>query len=228
MQKRSCPFFHSQARKGLHRTTRHLRVWRERGGVVDPGMAGGIPSARTGRSHWSVGSRTFSRSQQRSENFTGRNADMNADGKSDRGVVPPTSANKDAVEASAESIEGRLPAARNTDPSSLARTQSRNTESEQAKVTRIARCAYGGSPRRSQEHLGPRLQIHCVVAPRRCRVANVELSSAQLASGTWRRSDHVALDNKTGERGLTLLAIIKRLKTQHKPNPREAFPNRNQ
>ena len=51
---------------------------------------------------------------------------MNADGKSDGSVVPPTSTNNDAAEASAESIEGRLPAARNTDPSSLARTQSRN------------------------------------------------------------------------------------------------------
>ena len=80
---------------------------------------------------------------------------MNADGKSDGSIVPTTSANKDAAEALAESVEGRFPAARNTDSSCLARTQSRNTESEQAKVTRIARCAYGGSPRRSQEHSGP-------------------------------------------------------------------------
>ena len=51
---------------------------------------------------------------------------MNADGKSDGSVVPSNPMNKDAAEASAESAEGRLPAARNTDPSNLARTPSRN------------------------------------------------------------------------------------------------------
>ena len=51
---------------------------------------------------------------------------MNADGKSDESVVPPTSMNKDAAEVSAESNEGRLSAVRNTDLSSLDRTPSRN------------------------------------------------------------------------------------------------------
>ena len=51
---------------------------------------------------------------------------MNADGKSDESVVPPTSMNKDAAEASTESNEGRLSAVRNIDPSNLDRTLSRN------------------------------------------------------------------------------------------------------
>lgn len=51
---------------------------------------------------------------------------MNADEKSDESVVPTTSANNGATEASAESIEGRLSAARNTVPSNLVRTPSRN------------------------------------------------------------------------------------------------------
>ncbi len=51
---------------------------------------------------------------------------MNADGKSDKSVVPTRSANNDAAEASAESKQGRLSAARNTVPSNLARTPSRN------------------------------------------------------------------------------------------------------
>ena len=51
---------------------------------------------------------------------------MNADGKSDGSVVPSNPANKDDAERSAESAEGRLSAARNTVPSNLARTPSRN------------------------------------------------------------------------------------------------------
>ena len=50
---------------------------------------------------------------------------MNADRKSDGSVVPSNPANKDATEASAESAEGRVPAARNIVPSNLARTSSR-------------------------------------------------------------------------------------------------------
>ena len=51
---------------------------------------------------------------------------MNADENSDESVVPTTSANNDATDASAESIEGRLSAVRNAVPSNLARTPSRN------------------------------------------------------------------------------------------------------
>ena len=51
---------------------------------------------------------------------------MNAEGKSDGSIVPSNPANKDAAEVSAESAEGRLPATRNTLPSNLARTPSRN------------------------------------------------------------------------------------------------------
>jgi RNA-directed DNA polymerase len=50
---------------------------------------------------------------------------MNADGKSDGSVVPTNPMNNDAAEASAESAEGRLPAARNTKPSHFDRTPSR-------------------------------------------------------------------------------------------------------
>ena len=50
---------------------------------------------------------------------------MKADEKSDESVVPTTSVNNDGAEPSAESIEGRLSAARNTVPSNLARTPSR-------------------------------------------------------------------------------------------------------
>ena len=51
---------------------------------------------------------------------------MNADGKSDESVVPTTSANKDGAEPSAELNQERLSAVRNTVPSNLARTPSRN------------------------------------------------------------------------------------------------------
>ena len=50
---------------------------------------------------------------------------MNADGKSDESVVPSNPANKGGTEPPAESVEGRLSAKRNTEPSSLARTPSR-------------------------------------------------------------------------------------------------------
>ena len=50
---------------------------------------------------------------------------MNADGKSDEGVVPTSPANKGGTEPPAESVEGRLSAKRNTEPSNLARTPSR-------------------------------------------------------------------------------------------------------
>ena len=62
---------------------------------------------------------------------------MNADGKSDGSVVPSNPANKGGTEPPAESAEGRLPAKRNTVP-----FQPRpDTESEEAKVKRIAWCA---------------------------------------------------------------------------------------
>ena len=50
---------------------------------------------------------------------------MNADRKSDEPVVPATSANKDATEASAESIEGRGSTERNAKQDALCRTQHR-------------------------------------------------------------------------------------------------------
>ena len=62
---------------------------------------------------------------------------MNADGNSDESVVPTNPANKGGTEPPAESAEGRFSATRNTKPSNLAP----DTESEEAKVTRIAWCA---------------------------------------------------------------------------------------
>jgi group II intron reverse transcriptase/maturase len=50
---------------------------------------------------------------------------MNADRKSDEPIVPATSANKDATEASAESIEGRGSTERNAKQDALCRTQDR-------------------------------------------------------------------------------------------------------
>ena len=49
------------------------------------------------------------RGMERSENTTGGKSDMNADRNSDESVVPATSANNEATEASAESIEERPP-----------------------------------------------------------------------------------------------------------------------
>lgn len=63
---------------------------------------------------------------ERSSNVTGGTGDMNADRKSDESVVPATSANKDAAEASAESIEERDSAKRNAEQSALRRTPGRN------------------------------------------------------------------------------------------------------
>ena len=51
---------------------------------------------------------------------------MNADGKSDGSVVPSNPANKGGAELPTESAEGRLSANRNTEPSNLVRTPSRN------------------------------------------------------------------------------------------------------
>lgn len=62
---------------------------------------------------------------ERSENASGGTADMNANRKSDESVVPATSANNDAAEASAESIEERDSAKRNAEQEALDRTQSR-------------------------------------------------------------------------------------------------------
>ena len=50
---------------------------------------------------------------------------MNADRKSDEPIVPATSANKGATEASAESIEGRGSTERNATQDALCRTQDR-------------------------------------------------------------------------------------------------------
>ena len=66
------------------------------------------------------GARPARRQAERSENVTGATADMNAHRKSDESVVPATSTNNDAAEASAESIEERDSAKRNAlQPASL-------------------------------------------------------------------------------------------------------------
>ena len=62
---------------------------------------------------------------ERSANATGGKADMHADRKSDESVVPATSANNDAAEAPAESIEERDSTKRNAEQIALLRTQSR-------------------------------------------------------------------------------------------------------
>ena len=48
---------------------------------------------------------------ERSENASGGKSDMNAGRNSDESIVPATSANNEATEASAESIEERPPSA---------------------------------------------------------------------------------------------------------------------
>ena len=62
---------------------------------------------------------------ERSANVSDGNADMNANRKSDESVLPSTSANNDAAEAFAESIEERDSAKRNADQAALRRTPSR-------------------------------------------------------------------------------------------------------
>ena len=51
---------------------------------------------------------------------------MNADRKSDGSIVPAKPTNKDAVDASAESVEERDPAKRNAEQDALPRTPRRN------------------------------------------------------------------------------------------------------
>lgn len=62
---------------------------------------------------------------ERSENASGGTTDMHAAGESDESILLSTSANKDAAEASAESIEGRDSANGNATPPTSPRTQSR-------------------------------------------------------------------------------------------------------
>lgn len=64
--------------------------------------------------------------QGRSENLSEGKADMNADGKSDESVVPPTQANNAGAEPAAEPAEERDSAKRNVDQSDLARAPKRN------------------------------------------------------------------------------------------------------
>ena len=66
------------------------------------------------------------RQAERSENVTGGTADMNAHRKSDESVVPATSTNNGAAEASAESIEERDSAKRNALRPASPRTPGRN------------------------------------------------------------------------------------------------------
>jgi len=82
-----------------------------------------IPSLSTGPS-----GRAAPTPEDRSENATGDNAEMNGEGKSDGFVVPAKPANKDATEASVESVEERDPAERNAQEAVLPRTQSRNND----------------------------------------------------------------------------------------------------
>ena len=65
------------------------------------------------------------RRAERSANTPGGKADMNANRKSDESVVPATSANNDAAEASAESTEERDSTKRNAEQDALCRTQDR-------------------------------------------------------------------------------------------------------
>lgn len=63
---------------------------------------------------------------ERSANVPDGKADLHAEGKSDGSVVPTTTANKDAAEASAESDEGRDAAKRNASQAALLRTPGRD------------------------------------------------------------------------------------------------------
>ena len=65
---------------------------------------------------------------ERSSNVSGGTGDMNAHRKSDESIVPATSANNDAAEASAESIEERDSAKRSALQPALSRTQSRTND----------------------------------------------------------------------------------------------------
>ena len=67
----------------------------------------------------------FTARAERPENVTDGTADMNANRNSDEFVVPATSANNDAAEASAESIEERDSAKRNAQQPALSRTPGR-------------------------------------------------------------------------------------------------------
>ncbi len=67
----------------------------------------------------------FTARAERPENVTDGTADMNANRNSDESVVPATSANNDAAEASAESIEERDSAKRNAQQPALSRTPCR-------------------------------------------------------------------------------------------------------
>jgi group II intron reverse transcriptase/maturase len=69
--------------------------------------------------------RSFFGLWERSENASGGTTDMHAAGESDESILLSTSANKDAVEVSAESIEGRDSANGNATPPTSLRTQSR-------------------------------------------------------------------------------------------------------
>lgn len=62
---------------------------------------------------------------ERSENVTGGNADMNADGKSDESIVPAKWTNKVCAEQSAESVEESDSTKRNAKQTALPRTQGR-------------------------------------------------------------------------------------------------------
>jgi group II intron reverse transcriptase/maturase len=62
---------------------------------------------------------------ERSENVSGGNADMNADGKSDESIIPAKHANQDATEASAERAEESDSTKRNVEQANSPRTQNR-------------------------------------------------------------------------------------------------------
>ncbi len=114
------PLWRAHAVLTVEGNTRHDDSWPvvpRRGGVVDPVHVWGN-SRRENREILLVSVRAsgmFTAWAERSENVTGGTTDMNADRNSDESVVPATSANNDAAEASAESIEERDSAKRNAE-----------------------------------------------------------------------------------------------------------------
>lgn len=102
----------------------------EHGGVADPVHVRNLQTREPGDPFGFLFERsTTIAAQERTVNVSDGNAVMNAERKSDESVVPLTSANNDATEASAESIEERDSARRNTDTTASDRTQDRTSPS---------------------------------------------------------------------------------------------------
>jgi retron-type reverse transcriptase len=86
-----------------------------------------------------------SHDEERSANATGGTADAYAVGKSDGSIVPATSANNGAAEASAESAEERDPAERNVSQVALRRTPSRKQKRKSRGLAGVREAARGSS-----------------------------------------------------------------------------------